>query len=364
MRIKSLDIFGFKSFAEKAHFSFGTGITGIVGPNGCGKSNVIDAIKWCMGEMSAKSLRGRSMQDIIFNGSEHRGPMGMAEVTITFSNDGNVPPQFVDYEDISVTRRLHRDGRSEYLINKTPVRLRDITDLFLGTGVGTRAYSIIEQGRIGYVVNARPEDRRGLIEEVAGITKFKARKKAAERRLDATQQNLLRVNDIITELERQLNSLRRQAKKAERYKKLRDEQRGLELHAAAAEILRIATVEKVQKAEYDVLQGRLSDAQVGVATEETRLESDRLGMIEEEERLQVEQQKSAEIDARMAALERDLTHWRTQLEELTMRAHEGASEVESAKSRVAQAESEKHEFKILIEALNSQSQDDRERIGR
>ena len=166
MRIKKLEIHGFKSFAERATLHFGHGITGVVGPNGCGKSNIVDALRWCMGEMSAKHLRGRAMQDVIFAGSDSRGPLGMAEVTITFDNDGNVPPQYASYSEIAVTRRLHLDGTSEYLFNKVPARLRDITDLFLGTGVGTRAYSIIEQGRIGFIVSSKPEDRRSLIEEV------------------------------------------------------------------------------------------------------------------------------------------------------------------------------------------------------
>ncbi|MBT6491113.1 MAG: AAA family ATPase, partial [Deltaproteobacteria bacterium] len=149
MRIKSLEICGFKSFAERTKLTFGDGITGVVGPNGCGKSNIIDSIRWAMGEMSAKHLRGRAMQDVIFAGSDSRGPLGMAEVTLTFHNDGNVPLDYMEYSEIGITRRLHRDGKTEYLINKVPCRLRDITDLFLGTGVGTRAYSIIEQGRIG-----------------------------------------------------------------------------------------------------------------------------------------------------------------------------------------------------------------------
>src|SRR4051812_41753377 len=247
MRIKKLDIVGFKSFADKTSLAFGDGITGIVGPNGCGKSNVVDAVRWCMGEMSAKNLRGRGMQDIIFAGSDSRGPLGMAEVTLTLHNDGNVPPQYAPFTEIAVTRRLHKDGESEYLINKVPARLRDITDLFLGTGVGTRAYSIIEQGRIGFIVSSKPEDRRTLIEEVAGITKYKARKKQAERRIEVTELNLSRVNDIVTELEKQLAYLQRQAKKAERYKRLRDELRQLDLHTATMELLRLRALENVQR---------------------------------------------------------------------------------------------------------------------
>src|SRR3712207_5736644 len=174
MRIKRVEIIGFKSFCDRAVVQIGESITGVVGPNGCGKSNIVDAIRWSMGEQSAKHLRGKSMSDVIFNGSEHRGPHGMAEVTLTFDNTdpegaSGLPLEYRDYAEIAVTRRLFRDGTSEYLINKTQVRLKDVTDLFLGTGVGTKAYSIIEQGKIGLIVSARAEDRRMLIEEAAGI---------------------------------------------------------------------------------------------------------------------------------------------------------------------------------------------------
>src|ERR1044071_7636301 len=222
MHIKKLEITGFKSFVDRSVIHFDHDIVGIVGPNGCGKSNIVDAIRWCLGEQSARHLRGRSMEDVLFNGSESRGPTGLAEVTITFDNTNQdyaatLPPEFRDYPDIAVTRRLFRDGTSEYLINKTQVRLKDVTDLFLGTGVGTKAYSIVEQGKIGLIVSARPEDRRLLIEEAAGITKYKARKKQAEQKMEQTRQNLLRVGDIVSEIERNLSSLKRQEAKARGY---------------------------------------------------------------------------------------------------------------------------------------------------
>lgn len=344
MRIKKLEIAGFKSFADRAKLVFGDGITGVVGPNGCGKSNIVDAIRWCMGEMSAKHLRGRAMQDVIFAGSDTRGPLGMAEVTLTFHNDGNVPPSYLNYSEIAVTRRLHRDGESEYLLNKVPVRLRDITDLFLGTGVGTRAYSIIEQGRIGFIVNSRPEDRRSLIEEVAGITKFKVRKKAAERRMEATQANLLRVNDVVNELERQLGTLRRQAKKAERYKEVKAALRDLELHLAALDVLRLAATEKVHQADEAGLVERIAATQRGLSAEESGLEAERLRLLEEERRLQVEQVASAEMDAKLAALERDLQHWRRQCEEARGRVEHAAADLDEASRRIEQA---KHERVVL-----------------
>src|SRR5690349_5229939 len=200
MHIRKLEISGFKSFVDRTVINFDHDVLAIVGPNGCGKSNIVDAIRWCMGEQSAKHLRGKSMDDVIFNGSELRGPLSYAEVTLTFDNsEGIGPPEYRDYAEIAVTRRLDRSGNSDYLINKTTVRLLDVTDLFLGTGVGTKAYSIIEQGRIGFIVSSRPEDRRYLIEEAAGITKFKAKKKAAERKMEQTRANLLRIADLTAE---------------------------------------------------------------------------------------------------------------------------------------------------------------------
>src|SRR5437867_4079369 len=194
MHIKKLEISGFKSFVDRTIIHIDHDVIGIVGPNGCGKSNIVDAIRWCMGEQSAKHLRGKSMEDVLFGGSESRAAVDMAEVTLTFENDdpSELPPEHREYAEIAVSRRLFRTGESEYLINKTVVRLKDVTDLFLGTGVGTKAYSIVEQGRIGLIVSAKPEDRRLLIEEAAGITKYKSRKRQAERKMELTQQNLLR----------------------------------------------------------------------------------------------------------------------------------------------------------------------------
>jgi len=178
MKIKRIELVGFKSFVDRTILHLDHDVLGVVGPNGCGKSNIVDAIRWCMGEQSARHLRGRLMEDVIFSGSDSRSPNDFAEVTLTFDNEagGDAPLEYRDYAEIAVTRRLHRTGESEYLINKTPVRLRDVTDLFLGTGAGTKAYSIIEQGKVGLIVSAKPEDRRILIEEAAGITRFKSRK--------------------------------------------------------------------------------------------------------------------------------------------------------------------------------------------
>src|SRR5690606_34027854 len=213
---------------------------------------IVDAIRWCMGEQSAKHLRGRAMEDVIFNGSDSRAAAGLAEVTLTFDNADpgyaeTLPLEYRDYPEIAITRRLFRDGTSEYLINKTHVRLRDVTELFLGTGVGTKAYSIVEQGRIGQIVSARPEDSRLFIEEAAGVTKYKQRRKQAERKMELTRQNLARVSDIVREIERTSASLSRQVAKAERYKAYREELEDLVLHDSSHRLLELTVVQRVHK---------------------------------------------------------------------------------------------------------------------
>lgn len=234
MKLKKLEIQGFKSFADKTVLEFDQNITGIVGPNGCGKSNVVDAIRWVMGEQSVKNLRGKAMEDIIFAGAQDRSPGSLASVELTFENDGGeVPAQYMNCQEISIGRKLFRTGESEYYINKQPARLKDVKDFFLGTGVGTKAYSIIEQGRIGQIVTAKPEERRSFIDEAAGVSKFQARKAEATRRMNATEQNLLRLKDILAELERQKNSLQRQARKAEKFKVIRDELREADLKVSS-----------------------------------------------------------------------------------------------------------------------------------
>ncbi len=230
MRIKKLELCGFKSFKDRTVIHFDAGITGIVGPNGCGKSNIVDALVWVMGEQSAKHLRGSAMQDVIFGGAEGYAPSGMAEVSLTLENDGGAfPTKYLGHSEVMVTRRLHRSGESAYLINKEPARLKDIHEIFMDTGAGSKGFSIIEQGAIGKIITAKPQERRTLIEEAAGITKFKVRKRESERKLTSTDQNLLRLNDIIAELKRQIDHLERQAKKAERYRKLKNEVEDLDL---------------------------------------------------------------------------------------------------------------------------------------
>src|SRR3954466_6785603 len=221
MRLKKLILQGFKSFADRTEFAFDTPIVGIVGPNGCGKSNVVNGFKWVLGEQSAKSLRGEAMLDCIFNGSGGRKPAGMAEVTLVFENpkrdsDGTRTLN-LDVDEVSVGRRLYRDGTSEYQINNHSSRLKDVRELFLDTGVGVDAYSVIEQGRVAALLEANPEERRLIFEEAAGISKFKQRKKEAQRKLEKGDQNLLRVNDVVEEVEKRLRSVEVQAGRARPY---------------------------------------------------------------------------------------------------------------------------------------------------
>jgi chromosome segregation protein len=263
VHLKSLEITGFKSFADKTKLVFEPGMTAIVGPNGCGKSNVSDAIRWVLGEQSAKALRGSKMEDCIFNGTQNRKPLGMAEVHITFTNCEQVLQ--TDFHEVTITRRVFRSGEGQYFINKTPCRLKDVQRLFMDTGVGTSSYSFMAQGRIDQILSARPEDRREIFEEASGITKYKSDKREALRKLEHTDANLLRLADVIREVKRQIGSLQRQAGKAHRYKALREEMRVLDLYAAQN---RLADFEKARR-ERETLVADLT-SRITVAHEEVQ----------------------------------------------------------------------------------------------
>ena len=218
MHLRKVELAGFKSFADRTELVFNGGITAIVGPNGCGKSNVVDAVRWVLGEQSAKSLRASAMGDVIFGGAATRKALGLAEVTLVFDNcDHRLP---VEYEEVAITRRLYGSGESEYLINRQPCRLRDIRELFMGTGVGTTAYSVIEQGEISRIISSDPKELRAVFDEAAGICLFKTRLKAAQAKLERVSQNLLRASDILSEVEKRLRSVQYQAAKARRYREL------------------------------------------------------------------------------------------------------------------------------------------------
>ncbi len=347
MHLQSLELFGFKSFADKTVFDFHEGVTAIVGPNGCGKSNVLDAVRWVLGEQSAKALRGGEMADVIFNGTDTRKPLGFAEVSLTFTNCGQ--ELGVDWHDVRVTRRVYRDGNSEYLLNKTVCRLKDINSLFADTGVGRSAYSMMEQGKIDLILSSRPEDRRAVFEEAAGITKYKTLKREALRKLEATEANLLRIGDIIKEVKRQIGSLQRQAGKARRYQALHADLRILDTHHS--------------RKQFDQLENQLAKC---------RAESERLGQLERatqtkietgEDRLTDERHELDEIDdriaegrARVQQLQSEISAHRNRIQFNQQREEEFfelieryRGDINAAEAKRTEQESQIHEADLLIE---------------
>lgn len=349
MKIKKLELVGFKSFLEKTSFSFDVPVTSVVGPNGCGKSNIVDALKWVTGELSFKELRGKSMEDLIFAGSELRPPTSMMEVNLTLDNaEGLAPVQFKDFTDISITRRMFRDGSSEFYINKTACRLRDITDLFLDTGIGESSYSIIEQGKVGAIVSSRAEDRRLMIEEAAGVTKFKSRKKAALRKIEMTKQNLLRVSDILKELKRQIGTLERQAKKAEKFREVRDRARDIDLSLMskdysfiAAELDRLIELEKT-------LLDRQMEEETKLTTLESEYETLRLALIESEQQFEEAQQQLFRIKEKITFIENQIEMDQREASQLKTLA---AEEVERANALLLKKEKMLEEHTRITQEL-------------
>lgn len=283
MYLKRLDIIGFKSFANKTAIKFSKGITAVVGPNGCGKTNILDALRWVLGEQRTSLLRGNKMEEIIFNGTSDIKPLGMAEATLTLVNNRGVLP--TEYNEVQITRRLFRSGESEYLLNKIPCRLKDITELFYDTGVGARSYSVIQQEMIDAVISDKAEERRFLFEEAAGITKYKQRKKAALRKLEATEGDFLRLKDIYSEVQTQVRSLKRQYKKAERYQSVADEIKQWELHLSSKRINEIEKEKREIKARLESLTNKISERETTINSLSTRLETERNRQIDLEQEL-------------------------------------------------------------------------------
>ena len=282
MYLKSIEVQGFKSFANKIVFEFHQGITGIVGPNGSGKSNVADAVRWVLGEQSVKQLRGSSMQDVIFAGTENRKPLSYAYVAITMDNSDH--QLAVDYEEVTVARRVYRSGESEYLINGSPCRLKDVTELFYDTGIGKEGYSIIGQGQIERILSGKPEERRELFDEAAGIVKYKKRKATAQKKLENERENLVRVNDILSELERQVGPLERQAEKARIYLKKKEELKTYDVNMFLMEVERIAGQLGEVGEKYQIADAQLKEANQtyeNIKVEYEKLEGD-MGAMDEE----------------------------------------------------------------------------------
>ena len=294
MYLKQLDITGFKSFADRTKLTFEPGLIAIVGPNGCGKSNVSDAIRWVLGEQRPTALRCSKLVDVVFNGTDTRKPLGLAEVSITFADCEK--ELGTEYHEVTVSRRVYRDGSGEYFINKKPCRLRDVQHLFMGTGIGTSSYSVMAQGQIDAILSSRPEDRRAVFEEAAGITKFKADRKEALRKIEQTEQNLLREADILREMKRQIGSLQRQVGKARKYKELRDELRGLDIYSSKVKIHAFDQALERDAARKVETEAAIASATDAAAKAEAGQQSLHRRIHELEERLQALAGRQAEAD--------------------------------------------------------------------
>jgi chromosome segregation protein len=344
MHLQSLELFGFKSFADKTVFDFHEGVTAVVGPNGCGKSNLLDAVRWVLGEQSAKSLRGDEMADVIFNGTDTRKPLGYAEVSLSLTDCAQ--ELGVDWHDVRVTRRVYRDGNSEYFLNKTLCRLRDIQSLFADTGVARSAYSMMEQGRIDMILSSRPEDRRAVFEEAAGITKYKTQKREALRKLEATDANLLRIGDVIKEVKRQIGSLQRQAGKARRYQALLADVQVLDTHHSRR---------KLDQLELDLAQSRRD---IGTANQR---EQDVRATIDAAEQQLAEKRGSLDsLDAQIADLRAEVEHLqseigtnRSRIEFNRQRADEIGELMARAENEIIAAEAKREQQRTQIDEVNS-----------
>ncbi|MGV3773400.1 MAG: chromosome segregation protein SMC, partial [Verrucomicrobiales bacterium] len=348
MYLKSLTALGFKSFADKTTLNFVPGVAAIVGPNGCGKSNISDAIRWVLGEQSAKALRGGEMADVIFNGTDYRKPLSMAEVSLTIGDvdEEHLKAAGVDisFNEVTITRRVFRDGGSEYFINKTSCRLKDIQQLFMGTGMGRTSYSIMAQGNITQIISSKPDDRRMVFEEAAGITKFKAQKKESLRKLEHTEQNLLRVADLIREVKRQIGSLQRQAGKAKRYKQLMQDLQQLDTQLA--------------RHHFDVLMSEVSERQAALDKALVEMEVCSESVQRDEREVQILRERLAELELELQQAQKQGMELKAQIDRNEHRIHfnkERLGELDAQNSRaltdINQAEERREAAKAELEAV-------------
>ena len=364
MRLKRLELVGFKSFPEKTVVNFHPNISSIVGPNGCGKSNIIDALKWVMGEQSAIQLRGKSMDDVIFAGSSEKPPVNMAEVSLILANEnGNAPEELRHLTEIMITRRIYRSGEREYFLNKQPCRLKDIYNVFLGSGVGARSYSIMHQGNIGAITEASPEERRMFIEEAAGITRYRARKEETLKKLKATENDLLRIKDIMAEVKQRMNSLKRQAKKASRYREY--QARKKEIDILASLLRRNEIIAKIDETEaiLDSLKDLDNEhaSQIGsldAAIEQVKLEK-------EAKAREISEQKEQRFDLqrKIDKAEADLTHLRTDMQRLEKEIAEFETEEKTLAAKRAQLETEITQAESGVTQLKRENEELKEKLS-
>lgn len=352
MFLERLEIQGFKSFVDKTDLRFGDGITGVIGPNGCGKTNVSDAIRWVMGEQSAKQLRGDTMEDVIFNGCPTRKPLGLAEVHLTFRNERGILP--TEFSEVTISRRVFRSGMSEYFLNKTPCRLKDIKDLFFDTGMGSHAYSVIERSMVDNILSDNTGHRRFLFEEAAGITKYKQRKKEALNKLDATEGDLTRLNDIVFEIERELRSLARQVGKARRYQRLRDDVRDLDLALTGETIATLQAREVKAREEWQEEAVRREGVTASLDTIEATLNDQKLALLELERELSTAQGGLKDREEARIAAEHQVVLLRERADGLLRRATEASDEAQRMRERLAETQAREEEAKSRLATLRTE----------
>ncbi|HEX7415712.1 MAG TPA: chromosome segregation protein SMC [Smithellaceae bacterium] len=372
MKLKRLEISGFKSFRDKVVFDFPDGITAIVGPNGCGKSNVVDSIRWVMGEQRVKALRGKRMDDVVFNGSQDSSAVSMAEVTMTLAaNAHGFPGAYAEMGEVSISRKVIRDGDSEYYLNRVPCRLLDVKEFFMGTGVGTRTYSLVEQGNVASLVEAKPEDRRLFIEDAAGVSKYKSRKDAAVRKMEATKQNILRLNDIIKEVKSQLNAISRQAKRAEQYKEIKQGMKETELTIALQSFTELAEKSSSLQARRAELQNRDAGMRTNLEAKESALEELKTKLLENDELIAKSQQELYETKNSISIKEKNIEFARRQMADTSERKQKDlmeiqllrtkksdlAAEIENLQKSAAETESKIADLKIAHDDMQQKVQE-------
>ena len=360
MHLSKLEIFGFKSFAQKLDLEFGEGITAVVGPNGCGKTNVVDAIRWVLGEQKPSVLRSGRMEDVIFCGSPTRRPLGMAEVSLTIENTKNILP--IEFSEVTVTRRLFRSGESDYLLNKIPCRLMDINNLFMDTGIGPHAYSVIEQDMVEIILSDRAEDRRSLFEEAAGITKYKIRRRSAWSKLQSIQQDLLRVDDIIGEVERQVRSLRQQVGRARRYQEYSEKLQKLEILLGQYQFLELRDQARPLMEEMERRKREAYEDDVLISSKEAQLEKLRLNLLEAERDLSEAAEAANRGNEEIHRKNEEIVVARERLKSLDLSSDRAAQEERETRRRLSAAERQRDEAQEEIERSRLRMADLKEKL--